>query len=197
VGALRERFDEAPFGIVLSQTPEQGIVVQPRGTVDLLVSKGVELTVVPAEAVGRPQAEAEVVLTERRLTVSPDVVTRDGFYAEGTVLAVTPEPGRQVRAGTPVVLTVASGRVPVPDVQGQSRDTAVQTLRDAGFSVRVELQYAEGEADQVLDQAPVSRLREAGSTIRLTVSQTIPPPAVTAPVEPDPAAPQLTAPLGE
>ena len=197
VGALRERFDDAPFGTVLSQTPEQGIVVQPRGTVDLLVSKGVEMTIVPAEAVGRPQAEAEVVLTERRLTVSPEVVTRDGFYAEGTVLAVTPEPGRQVRAGTPVVLTVASGRVPVPDVQGQSRDAAVQTLRDAGFSVRVELQYAEGEADRVLDQSPVARLREAGSTVTLTVSQTIPPPEVVAPAAPDPAASPPAVPLGE
>jgi len=155
VGALRERFDEAPFGTVLTQNPEQGIVVPPRGTVDLLVSKGVEMTQVPAEVVGRPQAEAAAVLTGRKLTLSPDVVTRNGFFAAGTVLAVTPEPGRQVRAGTPVVLTVASGRVPVPDVQGRSREQAVQALRDAGFSVRVELQYASGRADRVLDQTPV------------------------------------------
>ena len=201
VGTLRERFDEAPFGTVLTQSPEQGIVVRPRGTVDLLVSKGVELTLVPAEAVGRPRAEAEVVLAERKLTVSPEVVTRDGFYAPGTVLAVTPEPGRQVRAGTPVVLTVASGRVPVPDVQGQSRDDAVATLREAGFSVRVELQYAEGRADRVLDQSSVGRLREAGSTVRLTVSHRIPPPApaptATPSAPPSPAAAPTAAPPGE
>ncbi len=197
VGALRERFDEAPFGTVLAQTPEQGIVVQPRGTVDLLVSKGVEVTQVPAEAVGRPQAEAEVVLAERKLTVAPEIVIREGFFAPGTVLAVTPEPGRQVRAGTPVVLTVASGRVPVPDVQGQSRDQAVQALRDAGFSVRVELQYAEGQADRVLDQSPVSRLREAGSTVEITVSQDIPPPVAAAPASPAPAETLSEVPLGE
>ena len=57
---------------------------------------------------------AEVVLTGRKLTVSPDVVVRDGFYAPGTVLALTPAPGSQVRAGTRVALESdgASSRLP-------------------------------------------------------------------------------------
>ncbi|CAA9328154.1 MAG: Serine/threonine-protein kinase PknB [uncultured Frankineae bacterium] len=176
VGTLRGRFDEAPFGTVLAQTPEQGIVVPPRGTVDLLVSRGVEMTQVPVEAVGRPLAEAQAVLADRKLTVSSETVGRDGFFAPGTVLGVTPEPGRQVRAGTAVVLTVASGQVPVPDVQGQARDSAVAALQEAGFSVRVELQYAEGRPDVVVDQSPVGRRREAGSTVTLTVTQSIPTP---------------------
>jgi serine/threonine-protein kinase len=176
VGTLRGRFDEAPFGTVLAQTPEQGIVVPPRGTVDLLVSRGVEMTQVPVEAVGRTLAEARAVLADRKLTVSSETVSRDGFFAPETVLGVTPEPGRQVRAGTAVVLTVASGRVLVPDVRGQPRDSAVAALQEAGFSVRVELQYADGAPDVVVDQSPVGRRREAGSTVTVTVTQSIPTP---------------------
>ena len=193
-GMLRERFDEAPFGTVLVQTPEPGIVLPPRGTVDLVVSKGVEVTSVPVEAVGRPQAEAVAVLTEHRLEVAPEVVTRDGFYTAGTVLAVTPAPGRQVRAGTPVVLTVASGRMPVPDVRGQPREAAVTALQQAGFSVRVELQYADGRADRVLEQSPVDRRRAAGSTVTVVVSQALPPPAPVVSAPPTPTANPSAAP---
>ena len=189
-GTLRERYDEAPFGTVLVQNPEQGIVLEPGGRVDLLVSKGVELTVVPVEAVGRPRPEAEVLLADRKLTAAPEVVTRDGFYAEGTVLGTTPEPGRQVRAGTAVVLTVASGRVAVPDLRGQSQDEAVRALQAAGFSARVELQYDDGRPGQVLGQSPRPRLRRVGSTVTLTVSQAIPEPEPTAtPAPPAAAAP--------
>ena len=195
VGSLRARFDEAAFGTVLDQSPEQGIVVRPNGTVDLLVSQGIEMTVVPVEVIGRPQAEAEAVLVDRKLTVSAEPVSRDGFFTPGTVLGVTPEPGRQVRAGTAVVLTVASGRVPVPDVRGQSQDEAVQDLRGAGFSVRVQLQYSDGRPGRVLDQSPVRRLREAGSTVEVTVSQAVPAPepAPEPTATPPPAAPSAGA----
>ena len=188
VGSIVPRFDEAPFGRVLAQTPEQDIVVPPGGTIDLVVSQGVETTSVPAEVVGRPRAAAEAVLADRKLTVAPDVVTQDGFYEEGTVLAVAPAPGRQVRAGSAVTLTVASGRFPLPDVTGRSRDEAVAALQSAGFDVRVELQYTDGPPGRVLAQSPDRGTREAGRTVTLAVSQAIPAPAPTgAPTAPSPA----------
>ena len=188
VGSVTPRFDEAPVGQVLDQTPEQDIVVPPSGTVDLVVSRGVETTVVPLEAVGTSRAEAEALLAERELTVAPDVVAQDGFYEAGRVLAVAPAPGRQVRAGSVVTLTVASGRVPVPDVTGRSQEEAVEALRTAGFDVRVELQYVDGPAGQVLSQSPDDGTRELGRTVTLAVSQTIPPPPVVEPAPPPPAA---------
>ncbi len=188
VGSLTPRFDEAPVGQVLDQTPPQDIVVPPSGSVDLVVSQGVETTVVPVEAVGTSRAEAEALLAERKLTVAPDVVDQDGFYEAGTVLAVAPAPGRQVPAGSVVTLTVATGRVPVPDVTGRPQEEAVQALRTAGFDVRVELRYVDGRAGQVLSQSPDDGTREAGRTVTLVVSQAIPTPPVVTPTAPPVAA---------
>ncbi len=176
VGKVTGAFDAQAFGTVLSQRPAQGIVVSARGTVDLVVSQGLETTVVPGTAVGLSRDEAEVLLRDRKLRVG-EVVTRDGLYAPGTVLAVTPAAGTQVRADTAVTLTVATGRVGVPDVRGESQDAAVEQLRAAGFSVRVELLYAAGEPGVVTAQSTRS-VRQAGSTVTLTVTQALPAPAV-------------------
>ena len=187
VDGLEQVFDRREHGTVISQTPPSGAVVPENGGVALVVSKGVETTVVPVEAVGRSREEAEVLLADRGLEVAEPVL-RDGLHLPGTVLALTPEPGRRVPTGTPVTLTVASGRVPVPDVRGQQREPAVSALQEAGFSVRVQLEYDDGPAEQVLEQSPVGELAVAGSTVALVVAQPIPspPPTQGEDVETDP-----------
>jgi serine/threonine-protein kinase len=193
VGSITPRFDEAPVGQVLAQTPEQDIVAPPSGAVDLVVSQGVETTVVPVDVVGKPRAEAETLLADRKLSVSSDDVVQDGSYEAGTVLSVAPAPGRQVRAGSAVTLTVASGRVGVPDVTGRSQEEAVEALRAAGFDVRVELEYVDGPAGRVLSQTPDDGSREIGRTVTLAVSQRIPssarPTPTSAPPAPSPSTP--------
>jgi len=185
VGTLTPTFDARPFGTVIAQRPDAGFVVDTGGRVDLTVSKGVETTVVPVEVVGAVRDEAEVLLRDRKLEVT-EVVSRDGLYPVGTVLAVTPAPGTQVAARTGVTLTVATGRVDVPDVVGRSQDEAVRALRDAGFSVRVELRYTDRPAGVVLEQSTGGRTRVAGATVTLVVSQTPPPVPVVEAVEPSP-----------
>ena len=176
LGTVTEEFDEKPFGTVLSQSPDQGIVVPPNGSVDLVVSKGIEQTVVPAEVIGLSREEAEVLLRERKLQLG-EVVTRDGLYVPGTVLGISPAPGEQVRAGTTVTLTVASGQVEVPDVRGRARDEATALLQRAGFSVGIELRDDPGPPDRVLDQSPVNQRAERGSTVTIVVSQVPAPPS--------------------
>ena len=183
IGDLDLVFDSAELGVVVDQTPREGALVGDEQAVDLVVSQGIETTVVPLEAVGRSREEAEVLLADRGLQVA-EPVSRDGLHLPGTVLALTPEPGRAVPRGTAVTMTVASGRVPVPDVRGEQRAAAVEALQAAGFSVRVQLQYDEGTPERVLDQSPVAELAVAGSTVNITVSQAIPGPPEEA--EPDP-----------
>ena len=158
------------------------------------MSQGVETTVVPVEVVGRPRAEVETLLSDRKLTVSNDVVARDGFHDAGTVLAVAPAPGSQVRSGSAVTLTVATGRVELPDVDGRSQDDAVEALTAAGFDVRVELQYVDAPTGRVLSQSPDAGRREAGQTVVLTVSQAIPSPPPSAAPTPAPSTPPSPAP---
>ena len=118
VGQVTEVFDEQPVGTVLEQSPAADLLLRSGGAVDLIVSRGVEQTIVPVEVVGQSRDEAEVLIAERKLTVA-DVVTRDGNIPQGTVLAISPQPGTQVPAGSDVTLTVASGNVQVPDVRGR------------------------------------------------------------------------------
>jgi eukaryotic-like serine/threonine-protein kinase len=153
------------------------------GPVDLVVSEGVEQTIVPGEVIGRSREEAEVLLQQAKLTIER-VVPRDGNIPAGRVLEINPAPGTQVRAGSSVVLTVASGQVEVPDVRGKTQDEATAELQNAGFSVAIELRNDPGEPGRVLAQNPVNAKAARGSTVTIAVSQTPPPPEPTPPPEP-------------
>ena len=179
-GRIEEMFvpDEPgapPFGEVLRQSPDQGIVVPTNGAVDLVISKGVEQTLVPAEVIGQSRAEAEVLLAERQLEVEAEVA-RDGNFPAGTVLAVSPAPGTQLSAGSAVTLTVASGLIEVPDVRGMTREEAVGALQRAGFSVGIEARESAGESDRVLEQDPVNQTAGRGTAVIVVVSVPLPPP---------------------
>ena len=167
--------EAAPFGTVLRQTPDQGVLVASDGAVDLLISRGVEQAVVPTEVVGISRDEAVVLLEQRKLPVS-EQVGRDGNFPPGTVLAVEPPPGTQVTAGTPVTLIVATGQVQVPDVRGRTRDEAIAELQQAGFSVGVQPREADAEQGRVVDQSPVGALAARGSAVVIAVAIPVPPP---------------------
>ena len=180
VGEVTERFDPKPFGTVLEQSPAADILLRSGGAVSLVLSKGLEMTIVPVEVVGLSREEAEVLLRERKLGVG-DVVRRDGNIPEGTVLGISPPPGAQVQAGSKVTLTVASGDVQVPDVRGKSVRDAAGELQRAGFSVGISPRPDPGPPDRVLDQSPVNTLAPRGSTVVIVVSQVPPSP------EPEPS----------
>ena len=175
-GTITQRFvpegpDAAPFGEVLEQSPPAGIVVASDGSVDLVVSAGVEMTIVPEQVLGLSREEAAVLLDERKLVLGDDV-TRDGNVPAGTVLAISPPPGTQVTIGTQVVLTVATGLIQVPDVRGKTREQAVAELQRAGFSVGVQPRESTGRPDRVLDQMPVNRTAGRGTAVAIVVSVT-------------------------
>jgi eukaryotic-like serine/threonine-protein kinase len=187
VGDVTPENSEEPPGTVLRQTPPQGIVVRRGGTVDLVVSEGIEQTIVPADVVGRQREEAEVLLQQAKLVIDR-VVQVDGNVPAGRVLEVNPPPGTQLRAGSGVVLTVASGQVEVPDVRGQTQQEAATALQAAGFSVAIEPRPDPGEPGRVLAQNPVNTRAARGSTVTIAVSQEPPPPEPSPEPTPEPTA---------
>ena len=194
VGRVDKEFNAKAPGTVLRQAPPGQIVVRKGGSVDLVVSEGVEQTIVPAAVVGRSQSEAQALLQQAKLTVG-QVVSRDGNVPAGRVLDVSPAPGTQVPAGSAVVVTVASGKVQVPDVRGTSLDQATSALQSAGFSVGIDPRPDAGKPGVVLSQSPVAVLAPRGSTVTIVVSQV--PPARTpspTPAPPVTAAPTASAP---
>ena len=193
VGEVTETFSPKPFGTVLEQSPAADILLRTGGAVSLTLSKGLEMTVVPVEVVGQSRDEAEVLLTERKLVVG-DVVTRDGNIPEGTVLAISPQPGAQVPAGSKVTLTVASGNIQVPDVRGRSSAEASAILQKAGFSVGIKPRESTEPPDRVLDQDPVNELAPRGSTVVIVVSTVPAPPSPSPSPEPEPSPTPTTTP---
>ena len=175
VGRLDQRFDDEPVGTVVEQSPAPLINLEDGGVVGLVVSLGVEMTLVP-DVLGISRPEAQAQLEQAQLGVER-VVERGGNVAPGQVLEVLPGPGTQVPADGEVVLVVASGEVEVPLVVGQAQPDAVQELQRAGFDVGIRLQADPGRPGRVLSQSPSNRTAQRGSTVVVSVSAVAPEPA--------------------
>lgn len=93
----------------------------------------------------------------------------------GCVIRQSIESGQEVEAGTTVEITVNSGEIQtlVPDVRGESQETAVRTLRNIPFKVSVKETYSNDVASgYVISQSPSPGSRAAkNSTITITVSK--------------------------
>jgi serine/threonine-protein kinase len=177
VGEVTQRFDPKPAGTVVAQSPEAGFLIGKSGSVDLTVSKGIEMTVVP-QIIGQSQQEAEAALKDAKLVIG-QVITRDVNLPTGQVLQMQPAPGTQVAAGTKVTLVVASGRVQVPDLRGKTQAEAIQALQTLGFSVGIEPRDDPGcipgnpasSCDKVIDQRPINQPAPRGSTVVIVIAR--------------------------
>jgi serine/threonine-protein kinase len=161
-------FDEQPVGTVLAQSPDKNFFVRRGGTVDLTVSRGLEITTVPY-VVGLPIEEATSDLSAAKLLVK--VVERDGNWPAGQVLELSPAPGTRLPAKREVTVTVASGMVLVPDVRGLLQDEAIQRLTDAGFAIGLRAAPSTAPPGTVLSQTPLNILARRGSDVILDIAQ--------------------------
>jgi serine/threonine-protein kinase len=93
----------------------------------------------------------------------------------GRVIGQDPGGRTEAPEGSTINLTVSSGPgdVAVPDVIGESRDEAVETLEDAGFEVEEERVFsADVAAGRVVETRPGPRVQvERGETVTLVVSR--------------------------
>jgi beta-lactam-binding protein with PASTA domain/tRNA A-37 threonylcarbamoyl transferase component Bud32 len=91
------------------------------------------------DVTGQPADQARATLTDAGLVVSEGVDEQSSEdIAAGSVISITPrDPEGWWRAGDATTLVVSTGppTYPVPDVVGFTRDSAADTLRDAGFEV--------------------------------------------------------------
>ena len=158
-------------GKVISTTPAAGSEVDCQSTVTLLVSKGANLITLP-DLVGSQQEVAESQI--RRLGLIPNVDTRDADEPEGTVIGQDPGPDSQLLRGDEVTIIVSSGAgsVIVPNVVGQSEDSARSSLSGRGLSVDVVEQDTEDRSEdgRVLQQAPTPGSRaHSGDQVTIIV----------------------------
>lgn len=105
VGNITEQTSEEREGTVIDQSPASGTSVDIYSPVDLTVSTGIDLVIVP-DVLELFREDAIRVLEDSRLGYLL-VFERSSGRPENSVLAQKPEPGSQVPAGTAVRLVLA------------------------------------------------------------------------------------------
>ena len=186
VKSEREKSSDIDAGNVIRTTPSAGLRAKRGSTVTIFVSTGPKLITVP-DVLGFSEASARSQLESLDLLV--DVESEESDGEEGTVIEEDPGPGSRVEEGERVAIVISEGPgdVSVPNVVGQSRQSALGSLSAAQLGatvVEVETDV-ESEDDQVLDQTPGGGSRvPPGSDVTIRVGVFVEPeeeedPAVT------------------
>ena len=160
-----------PKGRISAQIPLAATKVVPGSSVTLSESTGAGNTAVPINLVGLSLADARNSLTSAGLTVA-QTISVSSSQAPGTVLGVSPAPGSILVTGSGVVLQIANGTVPVPNLLGLTEVQALTTLTQAGFVVRTATAFDPTQPLQiVLAQAPdAGTTQNVGSAVTITVN---------------------------
>ena len=188
LGEARERLDRAGFDNVevererslaeldqvLRQDPDPGEQAARGDTIVLVVSDGPgEVKVPRVRGMTRAQAVREIRRSDLRVTV----VERPSTAIEaGLAIGTAPPGGETVQRRSNVRLMISSGpaQTEVPDLVGQTLDSATGQLDDAGLAYRVVREESDRPEDEVIAQDPAGRaLVDPGSTITLTVAEPV------------------------
>jgi serine/threonine-protein kinase len=177
--------EDTSFGRVTKQSVTQDTVV-PIGTeVEITVNIGPSKGLIP-DVIGLDLADAKKQLADNSFSdvqalPSPTESEKD---QANEVLNVDPQPGTKVNLDTRITLYYATGKSTVPAVVGFTKDVAVSTLQNSGFS-KVNVQYKETDEkapDTVLSQSPdagTSAKRSGTITLVVAKAPTPPPPTET------------------
>jgi len=157
---------------VISQSIAKGQVVKSGRVIDLIVSSGPELCMVP-DVVSLSQREASLLITNRLLR--PKIVeVEDESAAAGTVVRQSPDPDTKLPESSEVQIFVSKGvQVDMPDLQGMTFTQAKAELSKykllLGSTSRKESN--EYVADVVIGQSVTATTKVSqGSSIDLVLS---------------------------
>ncbi|MEU2200011.1 Stk1 family PASTA domain-containing Ser/Thr kinase [Isoptericola sp. NPDC019482] len=168
--------DDVPEGSVVTTVPAPGDRVRKDGSVELVVSRGVQMLTVPDDLVGAGQDDAEDALDDAGFTVGEPTRSYDDDAGRGEVLDVSVDEGSRQRHDTVVTLTVSDGPAPVqvPQEVGKEKDAAVTDLEGLGLVVELaDPEYSEDIPEgHVLAQDPKEgTTAHRTDTVTLTISQ--------------------------
>jgi eukaryotic-like serine/threonine-protein kinase len=183
----RRPSEEVREGLALRTVPGAGEEVERGERVQLFISSGPELVVVPG-VIGLSRDSAESRISD--LGLVPAVQESESEEPEGEVIAQDPGEGAELERGSTVTITVSSGieQVVVPNVVGISGRDAEAQLRADGLSpVRRESEVSEpGQDGEVIDQRPAAGVQvERGRQVVIVVGVLVEEEEL-APVEPEP-----------
>jgi serine/threonine-protein kinase len=161
-----------PVGYVFGENPNGGTKADKGSTVTLTVSTGPGNTSVPAVE-GQPLDAAQRSIQQAHLKVGQVQQQSSSQVPDGDVISTSPTAGQTVPINTSVEIFVSSGKplVKVPDVVGQSQDSARAALQAAGFQATTSSKPSSATAGNVISQDPAGGTEAAsGSTVALVVA---------------------------
>jgi serine/threonine protein kinase len=179
VGTVTQQADDSiAKGKVISQDPTVPGFVAPDSAIDFVVSTGKPDVQIP-DVIGDNKDSAGDQL--RALGLRVKMVAKDSDENKDDVIAVAPDVGSQVTAGSLVTLTYSKGPKDVPNVVGKTEEQATRILKDAGFEVSSLPDNASTDPKgTVTQQSPQAGTpQNAGSTITILVSTYEAPPPIT------------------
>lgn len=131
VSVVETFHDKVPAGQVISQNPEAGSTVKEQRTINLIVSKGGEITVVP-DVRGLTRRDAELQIKNAGLTVGRVDEQFAANSVADTVINQNPRPPAQVVKATPIDIVISKGPEPkklaLPDFRGSPLSTVGSQL---------------------------------------------------------------------
>lgn len=184
IGKQDPRDSRAQPGTIIGQTPARGAKVPPGTLVNVVVAKVPDTITIPTGLVGQNAKAVLAKLEALNLSAISQTVDPPNGEAEGIVVGLNSPEGSKVDPDRTIVISVSSGPPPpasptVPNVVGQTREAAQETLTQQGFAVNPVTEVpTNGEpAGQVLGQDPApDQSATQGSTVTIVVSSGPPPP---------------------
>ena len=173
VGNIDQNYsDDVDEGKVMEQTPDANSQ-KPKGTkIDIVISKGpkpAEQVEVP-NLVGKSKDEAEAALAE--VGLKGNATEEENDADPGKVFEQDTAVGKKVDAGSTISYKVSKGpgEIAVPGVTGKSKNDAINTLSNAGFSVDVAEDSSDSVDEGYVISQSVTGTAKKGTTITITVS---------------------------
>ena len=173
-------------GTVVDQSPGGAEMVAPGSVVSLSVSIGPDTVDLP-DLKGYNQDEAKTTLTNLGLKVAAtNKEVDDSGVDKGKVVSTSPAAGETVAVGSTVTLSVSSGKVSVPDLQGRTRSDASDDLNAKSLNVKTVFKESSEPENTVIAQSIKAGTKvDEGTTVTITVAQPPPPtPTTTATTPP-------------
>jgi beta-lactam-binding protein with PASTA domain len=177
IGSVRRQESDQAAGVILTQSFEPGTTVKCDTAIDVVIAQHV--TRVPLLS-GNDVPAAGRRLTQSGLRLGK-TLERESTAAPGTVVDQMPAANTIVSPDSPVDVWVAIRKpVIVPDLQGQDRARAGQTLADLGLNI-IELGKRESndKAGNVVGQVPAANTSVRwGAAVGVWLAIPVPPPPV-------------------
>ena len=165
---------EKPPDTIISQDPKAGGKLSRGQAVEVVVSKGQDLVLVP-DLTGLSQTQAESKLEQAGLRMNGVSQQSSAEVKAGLIISQSPAAGSRVPKNTAVSIVISKGpeMVTVPNVVNMTREAATQRLETAGFKVEVQESPSTTvpEGTVTAQEPAAGESAPKGSTVTITVAK--------------------------